>query len=227
MEWKNKTVVYTCVTNGFDYHGEQVMIDGVDYIYFTDGIDDPPASFGWDVFHIDTTLLQDLDPRRRAKIVKVNPFFSDVLKSYGYSIWIDGGIQITSESFVPEILGHLNNGMVVSPHFDGRNCAYGEATIRPPKYANEPLDQQVDFYRQEGLPENYGLYECGVMARDMNSDDVRNVSELWLGQNLEWSYQDQVSLPYVFWKSGYVPDVLPKSFRDFNWVHVNAHRKEG
>lgn len=226
MEWKNNTVVYTCVTNGFDYHGEQVMIDGVDYIYFTDGVDDPPAHFGWDIFHIDVALLHDLDPRRRAKIVKVNPFVSETLKPYRYSIWIDGGIQITSESFVPEILEYLDNGMVVSPHFDGRNCAYGEATIRPPKYVNEPLDAQVSFYRGEGFPEGYGLYECGVMARDMGSSDVQNVSELWLKQNLEWSYQDQVSLPYVFWKYGYEPDVLPKSFRDFNWVHVNAHRKE-
>jgi len=42
-----------------------------------------------------------------------------------------------------------------SPHFDGRHCAYGEATIRPPKYANEPLDEQVAFYQSEGFPYEY------------------------------------------------------------------------
>jgi hypothetical protein len=37
------------------------------------------------------------------------------------------------------------------------------------KYANEPLDEQCDFYRSEGFPEQYGLYECGVSARDLTN----------------------------------------------------------
>ena len=227
MDWFGNTAVYTCVTNGFDYTRHQKMIDGVDFYYFTDGKNDPSPQIGWKVCRMSDATLSDIDPRRSAKIIKVNPFMSDILKGYRYTIWIDGSMQIMSSTFVPEILSYLSSGMVISPHFDGRKCAYGEATIRPAKYAKEPLDQQVEFYKKEGFPENYGLYECGLMARDMTNSIVKDFSDLWLEQNFSWSYKDQVSFPYCLWKLNYVPDILPKSFRDFQWVHINAHAKEG
>jgi hypothetical protein len=135
-------------------------------------------------------------------------------------------MEILKPDFIPEILSFLKNGFVISPHFDNRFCAYSEATIRPAKYANEPLDEQVNFYKSEGFPENFGLYECGVSARDMTNKDVQKLGELWHQQNLTWSYQDQVSFPYCLWKTGFTPDVLPQTFRNYNWVHINAHTRE-
>lgn len=223
-DWYGKTVVYTSVYGGYDYIGSQVMIDGVDYFYITDGVNDPPKEIGWKVFHLDHYPY--LDNRRRAKICKLDPHSIDFIKNYKYSIWIDGGLQVISEKFVPEIISYIKNGMVISPHFDNRDCAYGEATIRPPKYAKEPLDEQVAHYRNEGFPENYGLYECGVMARDMQNSDVKHLGKRWLQENITWSYQDQVSLPYVLWKTGFKPDILPTSFRYMDWVIVNAHKRE-
>jgi hypothetical protein len=130
------------------------------------------------------------------------------------------------KEFVTEILSFLKNGFVVSPHFDDKNCAYIEATIRPKKYQNEPLDEQIESYKKEGFPQNLGLYECGISARDMNNQDVKKLGELWHEQNLNWSYQDQVSFPYCLWKTQYKPDVLPQTFRNYNWVRINAHTRE-
>ena len=226
LDWQNNTAVYTCVTNGFDHQRSQVMIPGVDYYYFTDGINNPHPSIGWKVVLIPDDFMPNLDHRRRAKIFKVYPFLVETLQKYKYTIWIDGSMQIVSKSFVPEVISFLNNGLVISPHFDGRHCAYGEAIIRPKKYASEPLDEQVAFYRQEGFPAEYGLYECGIIARDMTNLKVRDLCEIWLNQNMDWSYQDQVSLPYVLWKTGFTPDVLPKSFRFMNWIIINAHKTE-
>ena len=92
-------------------------------------------------------------------------------------IWIDGDMGIVSKVFVLEIMSYMKNGFVVSPHFDGRHCAYGEATIRPPKYANEPLDEQVAFYVSEGFPTEFGLYECGVSVRDLTNPKVKEYQE--------------------------------------------------
>lgn len=222
-DWINNTAVCTAVTGGYDYQTSSVFLHGVDYIYFTDGKSPFSITHPWKEI-----ILGDehLDNRRRSKRPKLNPHSIDILNNYKYLIWIDGDMQIVSPIFISQILSYLKNGFVISPHFDGRSCAYGEATIRPMKYANEPLDEQIAFYREEGFPENYGLYECGVSARDMTNEKVRELGEFWYGQNIEWSYQDQVSLPYCFWKLGYKPDVLPKSFRDFEWVHINAHTRE-
>jgi hypothetical protein len=60
----------------------------------------------------------------------------------------------------------------------------------------------------------------------MTNKDVQKLGELWHQQNLTWSYQDQVSFPYCLWKTGFTPDVLPQTFRNYNWVHINAHTRE-
>jgi hypothetical protein len=220
-DWFNNTVIVTAVTGSYDYILKQEKIDGVDYIYFTDqNISVPPL---WT-----PVLLGDehLDNRRRSKRPKLNPHSIPMLTHYKYLIWIDGDMSIVNKDFVSEIMSYMKNGFVVSPHFDNRHCAYGEATIRPPKYAKEPLDEQVAFYKSEGFPEQYGLYECGISARDMTNPLVKEVGALWHEQNLTWSYQDQVSFPYCLWKNSYKPDVLPQSFRNYNWVHISAHTRE-
>lgn len=223
IDWKNNTVVCTTVTGGYDHKASSLFVDGVDYIYFSDGKSPFPIQKPWrEIILAD----ENLDNRRRAKRPKLYPHSIDVLNNYKYLIWIDGDMEILKKDFIPEILSYLNNGFVVSPHFDNRNCAYGEATIKPFKYRNEPLDEQINFYRSEGFPENYGLYECGVSARDMTNETVKNLGQFWYEQNITWSFQDQVSLPYCFWKLNYQPDILPKSFRDFGWVRINAHKRE-
>lgn len=223
-DWKNNTVLCTAVCGAYEYATPtNLKIDGVDFIYFTDGKSNFPISNPWKEI-----VLGDkhLDNRRRSKRPKLNPHSIPELLNYKYMIWIDGSMTIKNHNFVEQLLSYMHNGFIVSPHFDNRNCAYGEATIRPLKYSKEPLDEQVAFYRSEQFPENYGLYECGFSARDMTNQKVKQLGELWHEQNLTWSYQDQVSFPYCLWKTGYVPDVLPKSFRDFDWVIVNAHRRE-
>jgi hypothetical protein len=223
-DWKNNTVVCTAVCGAYEHAlPSSRKIDGVDFIYFTDGKSNFPITEPWK----EIVLGDDhLDDRRRSKRPKLNPHSIPELLNYKYLVWIDGSMTIKNDGFIEHIMSFMSNGFVISPHFDNRNCAYGEATIRPMKYANEPLDEQVAFYKSEGFPENYGLYECGISARDMSNSFVKDFGQLWHQQNLIWSYQDQVSFPYCLWKTGFIPDVLPKSFREYDWVIVNAHRSE-
>lgn len=222
-DWYGNTVICTAVCGAYEHSISPAIVEGVDYIYFTDGKSNFPILKPWKEI-----ILSDehLDNRRRSKRPKLNPHSVPELTKYKYMVWIDGSMTITNPRFVSEIMQYMVNGYVASPHFDNRHCAYGEATIRPQKYANEPLDEQIEFYRSEGFPEQYGLYECGLSARDMTNLKVKELGELWHAQNLNWSYQDQVSFPYCLWKKNFQPDVLPKSFREYNWVIVNAHKRE-
>jgi hypothetical protein len=229
-DWYGNTVICTAVTGGYDFPTNQIRLHGVDYIYFTDGQSIFNISDPWKVEYL-PECDQHLDNRRRSKRPKLNPHSIPILKNYKYLIWIDGEIEIYNPNFVSEILSYMKNGFVVSPHPDSlgnpsRHCAYGEATIRPPKYTNEPLDEQCNFYKSEGFPENYGLYACGVSARDMTNLKVKEIGELWHQQNLTWSYQDQVSFPYCLWKTGFEPDVLPNSLYHMNWLTLNIHTRE-
>ena len=221
----NEIAVVTAVAGNYDHAGSHSSYrDDVDYLYFTDGKSKPLDGKRWQVHSLPKGVT-DI-PRKLAKLPKLNPHSLDALGSYNYVIWIDGSMQIKSATFVEEILSYLDNGLVLSPHFDGRDCGYGEATIRPPKYASEPLDEQCAAYREAGFPERFGLWECGVQARDMSKEDVRELGEVWMQEVLDWSTQDQVSCGYSLWKTGFTPDVLEKSWRDFGWLHLNAHKRE-
>jgi len=220
-DWYGNTVICTAVTGNYDYSIGSLAIDGVDYLYFTDDIYNDDIPQPWQVRQL---YDEHLDNRRRSKRPKLNPHSVPELNQYKYMIWLDGDMGIINENFVAEIMSYMKNGFVASPHFDGRHCAYGEATIRPPKYANEPLDEQVAFYVSEGFPTEYGLYECGVSARDLTNPKVKELGELWHQQNLTWSYQDQVSFPYCLWKTGLEPDVLPRTFRDMDWIYLSSHK---
>ena len=190
----------------------------VDYLYFTDG-DEAPR--GWE--RCDMPPLPNFHPRRAAKLPKIWPHFFPHLQEYDAVVWIDAGMTIQDAQMPSAVLSHMNNGLVVSPHFDSRDCAYGESEIRPGQYATEPLDEQVEFYRGLGFPEHHGLYETGVLAWSMDTY-LGEIGQRWFLQNVLFSYQDQVSLPFVLWEAGFKPDVLPRSFPYMgNWVTVNAH----
>ena len=220
-DWQGKTAVVTAVTGNYDHQGPQRFNDGVDYYFFTDG-SVKPVDDEWQIVYLpDFTHINN---RRKSKLPKINPGFFRELDQYKYIIWVDGDMQIKSKMFVPEILEHLNSGIVLSPHFDGRDDAYGEA--RPNKYPGEPVDFQVQQYMEEGFPHAYGLFEAGINARDMSHPLIGNFERTWLLQTMLLSPQDQLSLPYSLWKTGIDFDVLPKSFRDFSWVHLNAHRQD-
>lgn len=221
----SEIAVVTAVAGDYDHIGShQHYRSGVDYLFFTDGRS-MPKDPQWEVVPLPD--INVLDHRRLAKFPKLNPHYFEALRDYDYVIWIDGSMQIIHNNFVDDLLSYMKgSGLLLSPHFDGRDCGYGEATIRPKKYVNEPLDEQCAHYRSQGFPEHYGLWEAGLHARDMRSALVKTFGEIWLDENLAWSYQDQVSLGYSLWRSGLTPDVLPRSFRDFKWVHLNAHKSE-
>ena len=219
IEWKGNTAVITAVTNDYDHIGPHSYTDGVDYIFFSDGSTRPPDSH-WQ--HLMLPKLSHLNNRRLSKLPKIYPHYFDILIKYRYIIWIDGDMQIKKSEFVPEILSFLKEGLVLSPHFDDRHCAYGEA--RPNKYPGEPVQVQVDYYRNEGFPEDFGLFEAGVNARDMHKTNLLDFEQTWLFQNLLFAPQDQLSLPYSLWKTNISYDKLPSSFRDFEWLGINAHK---
>lgn len=218
-DWKNNTAVITAVTDNYDHMGDHQYTPGVDYYFFTDGTSFPLEK-QWVVVQLPE--LKQLNHRRLSKLPKIHPHYFPFLRKYKYIIWIDGDMQITTYMFPEEILSHMDNGLVISPHFDGRNDAYGEA--RPNKYPGEPVEVQVDYYLEDGFPHAYGLYECGVMARDMTAPGMEAFEKEWLLQNMLFAPQDQLSMPYSLWKTGIDYDRLPKTFRDYGWVHINAHQ---
>lgn len=200
-----------------------------DHFYFKDDLSVDRGDPWWTIrFEEIEPDMMHLSPRLLAKLPKINPHRYNFLRQYDYVVWIDGGFNIQQANFATQMINFMgNNSLVLSPHFSNV-CAYQEAEVRPRRHRSqeELIDRQVEFYKQEGFPKKWegGMFEAGIEARKMGDPKLVEFEELWLEQVLTYSYRDQISLPYSLWKTGVKYSVLPKSFRDYNWVKINGHR---
>lgn len=159
-------------------------------------------------------------PRLEAKYYKMHP-----PEGYDYTIWVDGSVRITSRFFAEYMVSQAKDKWAFFPH-PWRNCIYAEAeeAHNMKKYLDQPIMKQVNFYRSEGMPADYGMPSCGIIARSTWGQEI---NEAWWNENLSWSIKDQVSLPYVLWKQKqtvYLCDV-PLFGNGYFEIHAN-HRAE-
>jgi hypothetical protein len=149
-----------------------------------------------------------------------------VLPRYERTIWVDGGVQILRDDFPDIVLGAMRDGLALFRH-PVRDTVAEEASfcVPIPKYAGQPMLQQVAHYRRRGFPDRSGLWAGGVIARD-RSRTVRRLGSAWWRENRRWSYQDQLSLPYLLWRYGVEPGVIPFGLWDGQLISMREHAHE-
>ena len=165
-------------------------------------------------------------PRLDAKRPKMMPFnFTNA----DICVWIDGSFEIVDigfKDFCVDALGDKDFIVWQHPDIAIRDCLYKEAQFCQdwPKYKNQPIREQVEFYRSEGMPENFGLWACGTIVW-RNTEMAKAFGEEWFMQNQRWSIQDQISFPYLVWKMQPNFGVFPDHEYDnrfINWVKHNS-----
>ena len=197
---------YTAIFGGYDTLKPHPHMEGVDFYCFTDRVVECP---GWEVIVVgsEQECFSQPHPRMQAKWFKLHPHLA--LTEYDTTVWVDGNQQILTEHYVDRCVAAISDsGLALHGHPEDRDCIYQEAPyslqVHPVKYVDQPLMEQVDHYRNEGMPEHCGLWACGTLA-SRRSDSVIALMEEWWSHNLAWSYQDQLSFPFVCWKLGFTP----------------------
>jgi len=142
-----------------------------------------------------------MSPRLASKLPKMQPF--DYVDA-DIAVWLDGSFSIDGPGFRDFCVDSLADYDLVTwahPDREKRDCLYLEALECQhwPKYNDYPIPAQTAHYRAEGMPEGFGLWACGTIAW-RNTPEAREFGRLWLIENMRWSIQDQVSLPYLVWK---------------------------
>jgi hypothetical protein len=182
------------------------VFNDVDYIAFVDTIHD-----NCDVWEqrkaLDFTLDEMYKGRRNAKIYKVIPQM--FLPEYDYWFWVDSTHEVIMDPriIIKEYLG--DSDIALWRHTD-RNCLYSEANIIKElgvDYGNL-IDSQLEYYKSLNYPENNGLYELPVSIRK-NTDRIKILNMRWWEQICRYSSRDQVSMPFVLWKTDITPIILP------------------
>lgn len=132
--------------------------------------------------------LSKLKPRMKAKFFKIQPH--RIFHGYDALIWIDGNVQIKSDSFVAELLAALDGNQVAIARHPCRNCVYEEAAFiadsikKGSKYLKTRYDPKVtlkntEVYRANGHPADWGLFWCGLFARRVDDATDRFFDEWW------------------------------------------------
>lgn len=191
-----RPTVYTTIFGGYDTPKPHPDIEA-NFVCITDDVD--MVSDYWDIeVH---TEYSHLSPRMQAKIFKLMTPFE------GLSLFVDGSIEIVDENILDVLSEYLDRGVAMYTHPGGRDCIKQELaeSMTMKKYQDQPLEQQVEHYFEEGLPEHFGLHACGVILRDGKHEGF---CKEWLLENFKWTIQDQISLPYVRWKMGEI-DTIP------------------
>lgn len=181
----------------------------------------------WETILLDAGIVPaDLHPCRRAKFPKTVPWRFPELCGFDYTVWMDGNLQIVDPGLIEIIRNSTVNGFSFSPHF-ARDCIYKEARVSAAweKYAGEPIVGQAAHYWIQGMPGKWGLIEAGIIGRDLTHPLVRQIGDRWLDEILRWSFQDQISLPYVLWRVGVETGRLPQPWRSYGWASWVRHQR--
>lgn len=195
---KRKIAVVTAITGGFDkLHEPEHYDENADYFAF---IDQNIKSNIWQIIPTEYTHLKQ--PRMSAKIYKIliHKYFD-----YDYFLWIDGSLVLT-DSITELIDKYLNKADMALFKHRFRDCIYKEhiSSIRNTQHAiGEPINvrkKQIERYKSEGLPVNYGLYECTFILRK-NNEKIQKFNNEWWAEVSIASSSDQVPFMYALWKN--------------------------
>jgi hypothetical protein len=184
-------------------------------------ITDVPVRSGWR----NVVEPSDAHPRLAAKRPKARP---DLYTDCEASLWMDGSVHVLDGRFIELVRRKLSqHELVLWEHPEDRDCFLQEARHCHdwPKYRHEPVLEQAEHYLEEGMPEHFGLWAAGGIAR-RHTDRMTAFGDAWLDQMQRWTIQDQLSLPYLLWREGIEPGTFGIDQLDNDMVIIMAHAEE-
>ena len=134
------------------------------------------------IIYDDSSLFPypNLTPRLKSKYFKM---CTHSIHSSSFFIWSDTSI-ILKEGIIDWLINRLGG-------FDALFFKHSEEFINNP--------EQVKDYLDNGFDDQIGLIDCGLFIR-RNKPNVNNAFNEWFIEQVKWSMQDQLSLPYILWK---------------------------
>jgi hypothetical protein len=173
---------------------------------------------GWEI--IPYQRLKGEHPNRAAKAPKTHP---RLFTHAPASVWLDASFRVVSPRLVVDTLtiAHERGPGIAQFVHPWRRCAIEEGmySAELPKYADErtKLLRQIMTYTEQGMPQDWGLWATGVIARH-HTHEVTVWGQRWARQIADHSYQDQVGHAFTCWKMGLRPAPLPGNHLGNQWL---------
>lgn len=218
-----KNLVYTCVFGGYDrvfppLHGDPSL----DHVLVTD---DPKLRVkGWRTHAVPASRFAT----PKAANLYYRALIHRELPGYDGALYVDGNIRLLgpSAAFIAPFMAS-GAALGLYPHPLRQTVASeAQACLQQGKLANpDALHAERAFQTSEGFPDDQGLMESGILLKNHKAPGLDAAMALWWEQFERFGTRDQISLPYVLWKSEVSVQWHDHSFRDPNpYFGLYPHR---
>jgi hypothetical protein len=192
----NQLIVYTTIFGNYDeLIDPKEKYPGCDFICFTD-----QKSLKSDIWQIQIIENCNLPSNLMNRKYKMLPHL--FLTEYEWSMYVDANIAIIGNPLDLALKYLTRYNMVIPKHF-ARDCVYDEAKecviVGKAKY--KEVVKQMNKYRSEGFPKNFGLSENNIILRKHNDTKIIKLMCEWWNEINIYTNRDQLSLAYVLWKN--------------------------
>ncbi len=201
---KERISVYTCVFGDYDSIYEPItQPNNIDYYVITDKPE--VKSKTWKVYNIQQfepilVGMTNVEKNRWFKMHPVEVFGGQ----YRYSIYIDGNILPVTD--FTEYINKIGDAGIAMFSHRYNDCIYQEALNNIyliKKTATEEINKQILYLKENGMPEQFGMTTCNVIARDHYNTNCNCLMTDWWDEFYRKCSRDQLSFPYVVWKNGF------------------------
>lgn len=198
---KAKSVVYTCITNGYDdlsivaNHG--YTNPDWDYVCFTDD-QEQIALRHIGIWQIRPLAFSKLDATRNNRWHKMHPHL--LFEEYKESIYLDANIDILSP-FIFDTIKERQSSLILPVH-DVRHCIFEEYELFLSEFVEETARITAGWrlLKKDGMPRNLGLTENNLLYRRHHDLQIIQFMEAWWKMITDYSRRDQLSFMYLVWK---------------------------
>jgi GR25 family glycosyltransferase involved in LPS biosynthesis len=233
-----KVAIITSIYGSYDSITEQNNISEVDLYCFTN---EEIKSNSWKIittpYHLsdntkgknsihDNINNHSIYNMMIAKYYKIQSHYIDILQSYDYIVWIDARVLVKNE-FIPFIFSMIEkNKKLINYQHSERNNIMKEVSesLKQKRYVEQKIINQYQIYKERGFPDQSGLFENTVFIRTIKDKNINDIFDLWWKHNVEYSFQDQLSYPYVLWKSDIYPDYIIRDGTVWNSKYTSVKK---
>lgn len=211
-----KVIVYTSIFGNYDPLIEPLYeSENCEYWAITD--QEIPQGSMWKKF--DTKNIpgfDDMDGYHKSKFCKMFPQI--LFPENEYSVWVDGNVQIVADLY--PLVDRLKDSCFIATFQNPfHDCIYTEMNynICENNVSIDALINQINIYRAEGFPKHFGMREMTIIVRKHNNQECIDMMNLWWNQVNQYTMRDQISFPYIIWKSGMKMDDVQLLGTSWKW----------
>lgn len=219
-----KKVVYTAIFGNYDSLWPVPKRCHCDtrFVCFTDDPKLEPR--GWELV-VDGSHFND-DFALKNRFYKI--FAHQHLTAYEQSLYVDG--QVVLRKCPCRLFDtYLSRTSIAIPYHRDRDCIYEEAEylIRDRKVDADIVRAQMASYRSKEFPAHFGMTENNLVLRRHGDSGLEHAMEMWWQEYSRGARRDQLSLPFVLWKSGIKPlEIIEGPRLSAEYFKLQPHRAQ-